>query len=63
MTAVIDNDTLGGMPALGSDIGDFLGNLAPGVGKFIIVIGIFGGIVSIIAAIVTVIIMVVKKNA
>jgi len=52
MTAVIENDTLEGMGELGGDIGDFMGQLAPGLGKFIIVMAIFGGIAGIIGAVI-----------
>jgi len=54
-TSAIDNDTLAGLPQLGSDLGSFLQNLAPGVGVFIIILGIFGGIAAIVYAIVYVI--------
>jgi hypothetical protein len=52
MTAIIANDTLEGLPTLGTQTGDFLGNLAPGLGKFILVIGVFAAIAGIIVAIV-----------
>jgi len=55
MTAVIANDTLGGMPQMGSDLGNFLANLAPGVGVFVLLLGVFGGIAAIVYAIVVVI--------
>lgn len=55
MAAVIPNDTLEGMPQMGSDLGNFLSNLAPGVGVFILLLGVFGGIASIVYAIVVVI--------
>jgi len=54
-TQAIDNDTLGGLPQLGSDIGQFLTKLAPGVGSFIIILGVFGGVAGIIYAIVNVV--------
>lgn len=50
-TAILDNDTLEGMPELGSDLGDFMGNLAPGLGKFLLTMGIFLGIVGILAGV------------
>ena len=50
-TPLIDNDTLEGLPQLGTDVGDFMGNLAPGLGKFILILGIFVGIVGILGAI------------
>jgi len=55
MTSAIDNDTLEGLPDMGSDLGDFLSNLAPGVGIFILLLGIFGGIAAIIYGIVVVV--------
>ena len=61
MTAVIANDTLEGMPQLGTDLGDFLGNLGPGLGKFLLIMAVFVGIGSIITAIVFCMIMAVKK--
>jgi len=54
-TAVIANDTLEGLPAIGTQIGSFLTNLAPGVGAFIIIIGVFGGVAAIVYAIVSVV--------
>ena len=50
--SAIDNDTLSGLPQIGSDVGSFLKNLAPGVGAFIIILGVFGGVAAIIYAIV-----------
>ena len=55
MTSVIDNDTLAGLPHLGSDIGGFLQNFAPGIGAFIIIMGVFGGVAAIIYSVVYVI--------
>jgi hypothetical protein len=51
----IANDTLSGLPQLGTDLGDFLTALAPGVGVFIIILGVFGGVAAIVYAIVSVI--------
>ena len=48
----IDDDTIEGLPMIGSDTGNFLKNLAPGVGAFIIIIGIFAAVAGIIYAIV-----------
>ena len=53
--SAIDNDTLEGLPQVGSDIGQFLTKLAPGVGAFIIIMGVFGGVAGIVYAIVGVI--------
>ena len=55
MTAMLANDTLQGLPDVGSDLGSFLTNLAPGVGIFILLLGIFGGIGALIYAIVRVV--------
>jgi len=52
MTAVIDSDMLEGLPNVGTDTGNFLGNLAPGLGKFMLIIAVFAGIAGIIFAIV-----------
>jgi len=53
MTSVLENDTLEGLPTLGTDLGAFLTNLAPGVGAFIIILGVFGGVAALIYAVVT----------
>lgn len=55
MAQAIANDTLTGLPQIGTDVGDFLTNLAPGVGAFIIIMGVFGGVASIIFAITTIV--------
>ena len=55
MTQIIDNDTLAGLPSMGTNIGSFLTALAPGVGVFIIIMGVFGGVAALIYAIVTLI--------
>ena len=52
MTAIIANDTLENFDQVGTDIGDFMGNLAPGLGKFIIIFAIFGGIAGIIGGVI-----------
>jgi len=48
-------DTTGQLPQVGSDIGSFLSNLAPGVVAFVFILAIVGGIIGLFAAIVTVI--------
>ena len=53
--SAIANDTLEGLPQIGSDVGSFLTNLAPGVGAFIIIMGVFGGVAGIVYAIVGVV--------
>jgi len=55
MTAVLESDMLSGLPDVGTDTGTFLGNLAPGLGKFILIMGVFVGIVGIITAIIYII--------
>lgn len=52
---LIESDTADGLPATGTYMGNMLGNLAPGLGKFLLIVGIFGGIVAIIAGLVSVI--------
>ena len=52
MTAVIEADMLEGLPSIGNDTGNFLGNLAPGVGKFLLILAVFGGIAGIIGAVI-----------
>ena len=52
MTAILESDMLEGLPSVGTDTGNFLGSLAPGLGKFILILAIFGGIGAIIMAIV-----------
>lgn len=54
-TSAIDNDTLSGLPQIGSDVGSFMKNLAPGIGAFIIVMGVFGGVAAIIYGVVSMI--------
>jgi len=46
---------VGGLTELGTDLGAFLSNVAPGVGLFVLLLGLFGGIAAIVYAIVTVI--------
>lgn len=48
-------DTTGQLPQVGSDLGDFLTNLAPGVVGFVFVLAIIGGILGIFGGIVLVI--------
>jgi len=61
-TAAIANDTLEGMPDVGSDLGDFLKNLAPGLGAFILILGVFIGIVAIVAGIAMLVAHLAKKG-
>jgi len=51
----IDADTIQGLPSIGSDVGSFLKNLAPGIGAFIIILGVFVAIGSIFFVIVFVV--------
>jgi len=55
MTVAVASDTLESLPQMGNDLGDFLSNLAPGVGVMILILGLFGGIAAIIYAIVVVV--------
>ena len=48
---IIANNTLEGFPQMGKDIGDFLKNMAPGLGAFLLVVGLFVAIVGIIVSI------------
>ena len=48
----IDADTIEGLPQIGSDTGGFLKNLAPGIGSFILILGVMAAIAGIIYAIV-----------
>lgn len=61
-TAAIANDTLEGLPDVGSDLGSFLTNLAPGVGTFILILGIFGGVTFIVYAVGTAIVRGITKR-
>ena len=61
MTAVIDNDTLQGFPQMGSDLGNFMANLAPGLGKFMLITAIFLGIIGIFGGIAFFIGSIIKK--
>jgi hypothetical protein len=46
------NETITGLSELGTDLGGFMTNIAPGIGAFIIIVGVFGGIGALIYAIV-----------
>ncbi len=52
-TPLIANDTLDGLSDIGTELSDFLGNLAPGLFKFILLIGIGVAIVALITAIIS----------
>lgn len=54
-TALIAGDELNGLPSTGTNLGDMLGNIAPGLFKFLLLLGIGGGIVSLIVALVVII--------
>ena len=49
------NETITGLSELGTDLGGFMTNIAPGIGAFIIIVGVFGGIGALIYAIVSMI--------
>ena len=49
------NETITGLAELGTDLGGFMTNIAPGIGAFIIIVGVFGGIGALIYAIVSMI--------
>ena len=55
-------DTTGQLPQVGSDLGNFLSNLAPGVIAFVFVLAIVGGILGIFGGIVMIIKNSVKKS-
>jgi len=44
--------TLSGLDTMGSDLGSFMENIAPGVGTFIVYLAVFGGVGALIYAIV-----------
>lgn len=46
-TPIIANDTFEGLPALGSNLGGFMLNLAPGLVALIFVLAVVGGLVAI----------------
>lgn len=48
-------DTTGQLPQVGSDIGSFLTNLAPGVVAFVFVLAVVGGIIGLLSAVIFVI--------
>ena len=49
------SEQISGMGDLGTDLGGMLTAIAPGVGIFVLLLGLFGGIAGIIYAIVSVI--------
>lgn len=49
-TSIIASDTFSGLPALGTNLGGFMRNLAPGIVAIIFVLGIIGGICMIFYA-------------
>jgi len=53
--AIAVNDTVSGLSEFGTDLGGFLENLAPGVGIFVLLMGIFGGVTALIYGIVVLI--------
>lgn len=53
-------DAITGLPQVGSDIGGFLSSLAPGVGVFLLIIGLFSALVGIVMATIVVVKKVLK---
>lgn len=51
-TALITSDQLSALPNLGQNIGDFTGNLAPGLFKFLLLLGLGVAIVGLIVAVI-----------
>jgi len=45
------SEQVSGLSELGTDLGGFMSELAPGVGTFVLLLGIFGGIAAIVAGI------------
>ena len=58
-TPLLSNDTMEGLPSLGTQIGGFTEGLAPGLFKFLLLIGLAVAIVGLIVGI----IYVIKKQA
>lgn len=60
------NDSLtsvtGQLPQVGTDLGSFLSNLAPGVIAFVFILAIVGGIIAIFGAVALVIQKAIKKK-
>lgn len=48
-------ESLQGLPHVGTDVGSFLTNLAPGVGAFIIIMGVFGAVGMLLYALVSIV--------
>ena len=48
-------NSLNSLDEVGTDVGGFLTNLAPGVGSFVIILAVFGGVGLIVASIVYVV--------
>ena len=47
-TPILENDALSGLDVYGTNIGNFLGNLTPGLAKFIFTFAIIVAVVSVI---------------
>ena len=47
-TPILENDALEGLAIYGTNIGDFLGNLTPGLAKFLFTLSIIVAVVSVI---------------
>ena len=48
-------DITGQLPQVGSDLGNFIANLTPGIIAFVFILAIIGGVISIVGGIVFVI--------
>jgi hypothetical protein len=61
-TVALDCDTLEGLPESGTNIGNFLKNLAPGLGAFVLILSVFIGIVAIIGGVALLVSHLAKKG-
>jgi hypothetical protein len=52
MSETLFDFNLSGLSDMGTEIGQFLSNIAPGIGKFLIYFAIFGGIAGVIGAVI-----------
>jgi len=52
MAEALFDFNLSGLSGMGTELGAFLANIAPGIGKFLIYFAIFGGIAGVIGAVI-----------